>query len=147
MKLLPRHGPCWVCGPVEAGGLGFELWLRDDGKVETRGAMPVRAQGPPRHVHGGCLASVLDEVMGAAAWAAGHRVMAVHLAMDYRTAVPLGVEATFVGWVEEVSGRKVKTRASAMLPDGRTATEARGIFVPAPAEIVGALHDVWSPRS
>ncbi|MBW2476490.1 MAG: PaaI family thioesterase, partial [Deltaproteobacteria bacterium] len=32
-------------------------------------------EGPPGHAHGGSIAAVLDEVLGLAAFAAGHRIV------------------------------------------------------------------------
>lgn len=68
------------------------------------------AEGPPGHAHGGSIAAVLDEAMGAAAWMDGHVVVAAHLGIDYRRLLPLGTDAVLEGWVERVEGRKVWTR-------------------------------------
>ena len=40
-------------------------------------------EGPPGHAHGGSMAAVLDEAMGAAAWMEGHLVVAVRLATSF----------------------------------------------------------------
>jgi acyl-coenzyme A thioesterase PaaI-like protein len=53
------------------------------------------AEGPPGIAHGGSVASVLDEALGAAAWMAGHRVLVARLIVDFRERVPLGLDATF----------------------------------------------------
>lgn len=69
------------------------------------------AEGPPGFAHGGSVAAVLDEALGAAAWLAGHQVVVARLAIDMREMVPLGVDATLRAWVDRVEGRKVYCRA------------------------------------
>ncbi|RIK20081.1 MAG: hypothetical protein DCC53_11630 [Chloroflexi bacterium] len=85
--------------------------------------------GPPGHAHGGAVVTVLDEAMGAAAWASNLTVLAVNLNADLRISVPIGVEITVVGHVERIEGRKVYTAASLILPDGRVAATSRGLFL------------------
>ena len=76
------------------------------------------AEGPPGFAHGGAVAAVLDEALGAAAWHAGHVVVVARLAIDMREMVPLGTDGTVRAWVERVDGRKVYCRAR--LIDGDT---------------------------
>jgi acyl-coenzyme A thioesterase PaaI-like protein len=94
-------------------------------------------QGPPGHAHGGSLATLLDEAMGASAWFAGYRVVAVNLNIDLKLAVPLHVEVVLRGRVERKEGRKVFTTGELLLPDGRVAIEGRGVFIEAP-QLVGS---------
>lgn len=69
------------------------------------------AEGPPRFAHGGSVAAVLDEALGAAAWTAGHQVVVARLAVDMREMVPLGTDATVHARIERTDGRKVYCRA------------------------------------
>jgi acyl-CoA thioesterase FadM len=50
------------------------------------------------------------------------------LEVSYRRPTPLGVELVFDGWVEEVRGRKIFTRA-VLTSDGTVLAEATGLFV------------------
>jgi len=70
------------------------------------------AEGPPGMAHGGSVAAVLDEALGAAAWRAGHTVVVARLTVDFRAMVPLGTDATLRAWIERVDGRKVYCRAT-----------------------------------
>lgn len=112
-------------------GLGAAYRLQDDAILAEYTLGPT-LEGPPRHAHGGVLAALLDEAMGAAAWHNGRRVVAVHLAFDYRHPVPLGQPIRIKGWVEKVEGRKVFARSTITLSDERIAVEGQGIFVEAP---------------
>lgn len=149
---LPGHGPCFVCGPESP--LAARLSLRDDGHVEARLRLPLAATGPPGHAHGGALAAILDEIMGAAAWAKGHRVMAVHLEFDYKVPVPLDIEVVFLGWIDaggdHTKSRKVLTRATVTLPDGRVAAAARGVFAQIPEALAEgfrtAIEAAWTGK-
>lgn len=76
------------------------------------------AEGPPGHAHGGSVAAVLDEALGASAWLLGHRVVVARLSVDFREMVPLGTDATVEASVVAVEGRKVTCRAR--LTDGAT---------------------------
>lgn len=112
--------------------LGAQFYAEEDGSVAAMVQIDSRQEGPPGYAHGGALAALLDEAMGAAVWYSGSRVVAVHLSIDYKRAVPLGVRARVVGSVERRDGRKVFTDGSILLPDGTVAVTATGIFVDAP---------------
>jgi acyl-coenzyme A thioesterase PaaI-like protein len=128
VKALPGHGRCFVCGD-NPQGVGLQLFLREDGVVQTEATFTEGQQGPPGCVHGGASAAVLDEVMGAVVWAAGHRVVAVNLNIDLRRLVPLHVPVQITAWVEKQEGRKVYARSELRLADGETAVSGRGLFV------------------
>lgn len=112
-------------------GLGISYQLEDD-IVTAEATLGPAQEGPPRHVHGGVLAALLDEAMGAAAWHDGKRVVAVHLAFDYRHPVQIGAPICIRGWVEKIEGRKVFTRSTITLADDRIAVEGEGLFLEAP---------------
>ena len=113
-------------------GIGAHFYVMDDGTVRATLTPRERQEGPPGLAHGGALASLLDEAMGAAAWAAGHRVLAVNLNVSFKQPVTLGTEIRVVGCVERVEGRKVFTAGQITLPDDSIAAESVGIFVEAP---------------
>jgi hypothetical protein len=85
-------------------------------------------EGPPTCVHGGVIAELLDEVLGAANIVADHPAMTGTLTVRYRKPTPLNtdlrVEARFV----RVDGRKVYTWGGIYADDVLTA-EADGIFI------------------
>lgn len=121
-----------VNGSTFAAALGAAYQVQDDGSTCAQLAISGMQQGPPGYAHGGALAALLDEAMGAAVWYAGNRVLAVHLSFDYRHPVPLGAEVRVSGQVERREGRKVFTSGTITLEDGRVAVTASGIFVDAP---------------
>jgi uncharacterized protein (TIGR00369 family) len=131
-RKLPHHGPCFVCGPENPSGIGLD-WYDLGGTIHARFRFAEPQQGPRDHAHGGAAAAVLDEAMGAAAWRAGHRVLAANLNVDFRKPVPLGPEVEVEAWVTSVKGRKVTTAARLTLMEGgHLLAESTGLFVSAP---------------
>lgn len=87
------------------------------------------AQGPPGHAHGGSMAAVLDEAMGASAWLSGHAVVAAQITIQFRRMLPLGTIARLEAWVDVVNGRKVTTRGRLVDDRGETFAEGEGLFI------------------
>ena len=112
--------------------LGAQFHLLDDGRVMATVTIEEKHQGPPGYAHGGLLAALLDEAMGAASWFAGNRTVSVHLSFDYKRPVPLGTPVEVSGRMERREGRKIFTSGIITLPDGSVAVSAQGIFVDAP---------------
>ncbi len=145
-KRLPTHGLCLVCGEENPRGFGLTWFLRPDGVVTATHTFTLHQQGPPSFAHGGATAAVLDEAMGAAVWVQGYRVVAVHLEVEYRRPVPLGVEVTVEGWVVEGDEERIlRAEGRILLPDGRLAVASRGLYAEAP-QYFQALGDFsWRP--
>lgn len=87
------------------------------------------SQGPPGHVHGGAVAAVLDEAMGAAAWLAGHPSVGARIEVDYRAMMPLGLDAIFEAGIASVNGRKIATYARLLDTSGSLLAKSEGLFI------------------
>lgn len=124
-------GSTFIFGP-KPGGFEAKFFADEQGNISGVVILDETKQGPPGHAHGGSLATLIDEAMGASAWNHGYRVLAANLNFDYRKPVPLGIEIRVSGMVERKEGRKVFTRGHITLPDGSIAVEGTGIFVEAP---------------
>lgn len=130
----------FVSGEPEGDRLRVAFFRRrGDGHLVGRAWFGAGAQGPPGHAHGGATAAVLDEAMGAAAWMAGHAVVAVHIEFDLAEMLPLGTDARFEAWVERVEGRKVHCRGRLHADDGRDFATSSGLFLTLPEE---RFHDL-----
>ena len=64
-------------------------------------------EGPPGHAHGGSMAAVLDEVLGLAAWAAGHPIVVGNLNVSFRQLLPIQTVVQVNTRLVSVEGRKV----------------------------------------
>jgi len=103
------------------------LWV--DGEV-VRGKVTFgwAYQGPPGHLHGGCIAALFDEVLGLVQSLTGRPGMTGTLTVRYRKPVPLRTELRIEGRVTRLEGRRIFTEGR--LYAGQTLTaEAEGIFV------------------
>lgn len=87
------------------------------------------AEGPPGHAHGGSIAAVLDEGMGAAVWLEGRIAVAVRLVTDFRRMLPLGTDARLEAWVVGSERRKMEARGRLVGADGTLFAESEGLFV------------------
>lgn len=128
-------------------GFGAEFEKQPDGKIIGKVTVDGAKEGPPAHVHGGALASLIDEAMGASCWTQGHKVLAANLNINYRLPVPLHTELTITAEVDRVAGRKVFTKGAIILPDGRVATNGTGLFIVAPDLFIKANFDPFQDES
>ncbi len=131
-RRIPEHGWCFVCGTENPHSIGIQLWVDDEGKVTSEFSLNLAQQGPPRLAHGGASAAILDEAMGLAVWAAGLKVAAVNLVIDYRKPLPLEQPLTLSARITEKDVRKIFTAGEIQLADGTVAVSGRGIYVIAP---------------
>lgn len=125
-----KRSRSFVSGDPDGPRLRVRYYQRDaDGGLVGKAWFGPEAEGPPGCAHGGAMASVLDEAMGAAAWIAGHIVLAARLTTDFRRPLPLGTVARFEAVVAEANGRKVITKGRLIGPDGAPYCEAEGLFI------------------
>ena len=85
-------------------------------------------EGPPGCVHGGYVAAAFDEVLGSAQSLSGSPGMTARLVVDYRSPTPLHTELRFVGTLDSVDGRKIRTSGQVWAGNVLCA-EAEGLFI------------------
>jgi len=99
-----------------------------DGELRGTAYFDYQYEGPPTCVHGGVIAMVFDEMLGAANIMAGSPGMTGTLTIRYRKPTPLRtplrLEARFMGR----EGRKIRTYGAIFHEQTLTA-EAEGIFI------------------
>lgn len=100
-----------------------------EGRVRAVIVFDERHEGPPGHAHGGSIASVMDEVMGTAAWSAGFVALAAHLSFDYKIPVPLGVTLIGESRIDRIGKRSIHTTGELRLEDGTLLLSSKGVFV------------------
>ena len=85
-------------------------------------------QGPPNHVHGGAISSVLDEAMGGAAWLNGYPGVTIQLKVSFHEPLKLKSEVLIDAWVDKVKGKMVWINSKLTRIDGILCAEAVGTF-------------------
>ncbi len=131
-RQIPYHGWCFVCGNENPHGIGITMFVGDDGVLTSEFTLNEAHQGPPGHAHGGASAAILDEAMGLVVWAAGHKVAAVNLEINYHKPLPLNQPLTLETYIIEIHKRKIFSTGEIKLTDGTIAVSGRGIYVVAP---------------
>jgi hypothetical protein len=103
---------------------------RADGAPCMRGtAVLSRAyEGPPHGVHGGFVAALFDEMLGAAIGLAPPPGVTATLEVRYRNVTPLEQELRFEAWIAEDRGRRIVAKATCHAGETLTA-DAKGLFV------------------
>ena len=86
-------------------------------------------EGPPGGVHGGWVATLLDQLLGIANIASGNPAMTGELTIRYRKPTPIGVPLTLRARTDSVEGRRVTTTGEIRTPDGEVTASAVGLFI------------------
>lgn len=130
----PNSRHCFVCGLDNPHGLGMSFYDDGPGRVIAEYRVPLRFEGYPGLVHGGIVASMLDEVLGRAAMAQDHNHfrMTAKMELHYRRPVPIEQPLRMEGEVTREKGRFVVAKARLFLPDGTLAVEAEGLLADLP---------------
>jgi acyl-coenzyme A thioesterase PaaI-like protein len=119
---------------VSGGSSGDRIRVRyfereKDGALVGKVWFGPGAEGPPGHAHGGSIAAVLDEAMGAAAWMSGHTAVIARLTVTFRTALPLRTLAKLEAQITRKKGRRIWICGNLLDSDGTAFAEARGLFI------------------
>ncbi|WP_306316919.1 MULTISPECIES: PaaI family thioesterase [unclassified Streptomyces] len=123
---VTRHDP--VTGPENAIAPPLHLTGQDDGSVQGVSTLGLAYQGPPRCVHGGVSALLLDHTLGVANHWAGLSGMTAELTLRYLRPTPLFEPLTVTGRQVSVDGRKIRTEGS-IAAGGRACVTVEGLFI------------------
>ena len=116
----------------------------DNGKNEVLSDYTVAAryQSYPGIVHGGIIASMLDEAVGRVAMIGDHHhfMVAVKLQVLYRHPVPVEIPLRITGRIIRMSGRLGRAQGEITLPDGTVACEAAVTLADVPAALQASTN-------
>jgi uncharacterized protein (TIGR00369 family) len=126
---------CYVCGQQNESGLRT-VFRQEGDRIVTSFTGDERHQGYPGVVHGGILASILDETLGRTALFERAWVMTGRLEVRYRNPAPLGEELQISAWPTRVRSRSVEARGEVRGPGGEILAEATGTFLKVPERVM-----------
>ena len=109
-----------------------------DGRIEAKVEFGTLYEGPPGCLHGGYIAGIFDEVLGAAQTFSGQAGMTGRLTIHYRSPTPLDTELTLRAELVSVSGRKILCKGTLWAGE-RLCAEAEGLFIAFSPEHVAEL--------
>ncbi len=121
---------CFGCGKDNPHGMRLKFFLNEDGKsFSCRFRLAERYWGPPKHAHGGIIATILDEAMGKVNKL--HHVIALtsRMTIEYLKPVPLGKPMVAVGWGKSVRGRRHINVAEIRNQKGEVLARSQGAFI------------------
>lgn len=125
-----RAGHCFGCGPANPQGLHL-TFVVDMAAISASATVNLTHmhEGPPGFIHGGILATLMDEAMSKLSRPL--RVLAVtrHMEVDYLRPAPLGKDLLLTSQHIRRDGRKLFHTAELTEPGGRTLTRATGLFI------------------
>jgi uncharacterized protein (TIGR00369 family) len=121
---------CFGCGPANPHGLHLHFTLAPAGKSYVCEFMlDENFVGPPGHVHGGIIATILDEAMGKANKLRGKVALTRQMQVDYLRPVPLRQPLIAEGRVLRVRGRALYNAGELRDASGKVLARSRGKFL------------------
>ncbi len=120
---------CFGCGPANQTGLRLDFLLADDGSVVSFPVVADAFEGHPGYLHGGVIATLLDEAMSKAVRALGSTSMTRKIEVDYLRPVPSKVQLRLEGRIVRNEPRKHWAEARILDEIGKVLAEAKGLFI------------------
>lgn len=125
------NNACFGCGQANPSGLHLEFLLANDGTVVSYPTVSRSFDGHPGYLHGGIIATLLDEAMSKAVRAQASASMTRRMEVDYLLPVPSESPLRVEGRVVRNEGRKHWAEARVLNEKGIVLAQATGFFIEA----------------
>jgi uncharacterized protein (TIGR00369 family) len=133
---------CFGCGDQNPKGLKLAFRLEDGVAVAEFDPDPEH-QGFPNHMHGGLVATILDEAMGWAIYGKGIWAMTARMQVRFRQPVPLDRRLRVSARVTNQRHRLVQARAELRDEGGTLLAEGEGAFLRVTPEKGRELEELY----
>jgi uncharacterized protein (TIGR00369 family) len=120
---------CFGCGPANETGLHLEFEIDQDGTVISLAEITDRFEGHPGYLHGGIIATLLDEAMSKAVRAQNVSAMTRELKVDYLRPVPSLKPIRIEGRVVKHEDRKYWAEAAIFDGHRTRLAQGSGLFI------------------
>jgi len=113
-KPQPNSKMCFICGMENPVGLKLRIYEAEPGVIETTYTAPEHFQGYPGVLHGGIVATIIDEISGRAFVGPTENprfMFTAKLEVKYRKNVPIGKPLRIVGKAGQDKGRSAESWA------------------------------------
>jgi acyl-coenzyme A thioesterase PaaI-like protein len=127
---------CFACGQRNPIGLHMQVsYNSEDLSAESRLSLAPEYVGWQEVIHGGILATLLDEIMSHAIWHFAGPAVTLGLDIQFRQTLAPGQLVVVQGRLTQTKGRRLQAQGSIIrLADGRLIANAQGRFLlPPPA--------------
>jgi uncharacterized protein (TIGR00369 family) len=125
---------CFGCGLDNPAGLKLEFLLAPDGAVVSLPVVPKAFEGHPGFLHGGVIATLLDEAMSKAVRALSQPSMTRKIEVEFLRPVPCEAPLRVEGRVFASEGRRHSTEAVIFDAEGTELARGKGLFIAVRAE-------------
>jgi len=127
MKQTSDDNHCFVCGCENKHGLGLTFSYKDDTALCSL-SIPGHFQGWSGIVHGGIVATLLDEVMAKSAHFAGFTAVTAEISVKYKKPTPADTPLRLFGRVVKQQRRILHTQGELQCEDGTLLASAEARF-------------------
>jgi acyl-coenzyme A thioesterase PaaI-like protein len=128
-----RASYCFGCGPANPQGLHLAFTTDSSNSANPTAIAYLQLdrlhEGPPGHVHGGIVATLLDEAMSKLNRPLNVIAMTRHMEIDYLRPAPLFKPLTLVSRHLRREGRKLFHLAELQFSDGTVLARAKAVFI------------------
>jgi len=139
----PNSRMCFICGVENPVGLKLKIYEIEPGTIETTFTAPEHYQGYPGVVHGGIVATIIDEISGRALMGDPDNprfMFTAKLEIRYRRNVPIGQPLKIVGKAKRVKSRTAEGWAGIFDQSGTLLAEGNSLLVDIPDEITASAN-------
>ncbi|MBT3188540.1 MAG: PaaI family thioesterase [Anaerolineae bacterium] len=137
----PNSKMCFVCGLDNPVGLKLHIYQTEPGVIETTYIAPDYFQGYPGVLHGGIVATILDEISGRAHMGDPSEPRFMYtgkMEVKYRKNVPIGIPLKIIGKAGKMKKRTAEGWAGIYHPDGTLLAEASALLFNVPEEMLAS---------
>ena len=137
-KPQPNSKMCFICGLENPVGLKLRIYETEPGVVETAYTAPEYFQGYPGVLHGGIIATIIDEVSGRSLMGTAVQtrfMFTARIEVKYRKNVPIGKPLRIVGKALKDRGHSAEAWAGIYDADsGELLAEGNTVLVNVPQD-------------
>lgn len=139
----PNSKMCFICGLENPVGLKLRIYQTEPGVIETTYTAPAHFQGYPGVLHGGIVATILDEISGRSHMgdpSAPRFMFTGKLEVKYRKNVPTGKPLKIIGRAGKSKGKMAEGWAGIYDEEGTLLAEANTLLVNVPEEMLDSAN-------
>lgn len=133
--MLKDPGVCFACGRANPDGMALDI-RRTGAGVELDYVVPEKFCGWKGVVHGGIIATMLDELAAWACTEAGSNAVTAELLVRYRRPVSTGQKLRGFGRVVEERGRLLVAESRLVDEQGVVLADARAKMMKVEAQVI-----------
>ncbi len=123
-------GHCFGCGPKNPEGLHLAFQIDQEAHTATASVMlDQRYQGAPGYVHGGIIATLLDEAMSKLNKPLGVMAMTRQMDVSYLRPAPIGAGMRLESRFVRREGRKLFHEAQLLNLKGEVLSQCSGLWI------------------